>query len=79
LWVIYGLLNRKPAIYAGNIIGLVMNFTDGERHPDACRTDLLRIFDNRPVFGGSMNRERALIRQRMKTPRTTARRCWVHG
>ena len=25
LWVIYGLLNRKPAIYAGNIIGLVMN------------------------------------------------------
>src|SRR5271163_3471084 len=25
LWVTYGLLNRKPAIYAGNIIGLVMN------------------------------------------------------
>jgi MtN3 and saliva related transmembrane protein len=25
LWVIYGLLNRKPAIYAGNIIGLLMN------------------------------------------------------
>ena len=25
LWVIYGLLNRNPAIYAGNIIGLVMN------------------------------------------------------
>lgn len=25
LWVIYGLLNRKPAIYAGNVIGLVMN------------------------------------------------------
>ena len=25
LWVIYGLLNRKPAIYAGNIIALVMN------------------------------------------------------
>src|SRR5580692_8715737 len=25
LWVIYGLLNRKPAIYAGNIVGLVMN------------------------------------------------------
>jgi MtN3 and saliva related transmembrane protein len=25
LWVIYGLLNRKPAIYAGNIIGLVMD------------------------------------------------------
>ena len=25
LWVIYGLLNRKPAIYVGNIIGLVMN------------------------------------------------------
>jgi MtN3 and saliva related transmembrane protein len=25
LWVVYGLLNRKPAIYAGNIIGLVMN------------------------------------------------------
>ena len=25
LWVIYGLLNRKPAIYAGNIIGLMMN------------------------------------------------------
>jgi MtN3 and saliva related transmembrane protein len=25
LWVTYGLLNRKPAIYAGNIVGLVMN------------------------------------------------------
>lgn len=25
LWVIYGLLNRKPAIYVGNIIGLLMN------------------------------------------------------
>jgi MtN3 and saliva related transmembrane protein len=25
LWVVYGLLNRNPAIYAGNIIGLVMN------------------------------------------------------
>jgi len=25
LWVTYGLLNRKPAIYVGNIIGLVMN------------------------------------------------------
>jgi MtN3 and saliva related transmembrane protein len=25
LWVIYGLLNRKAAIYAGNIIGLVMD------------------------------------------------------
>jgi MtN3 and saliva related transmembrane protein len=25
LWVIYGMLNRKPAIYAGNIIGLGMN------------------------------------------------------
>ncbi len=25
LWVTYGLLNRKPAIYIGNIIGLVMN------------------------------------------------------
>jgi MtN3 and saliva related transmembrane protein len=25
LWVIYGLLNRKPAIYVGNIIGLVMD------------------------------------------------------
>jgi len=25
LWVVYGLLNRKPAIYAGNIIGLAMN------------------------------------------------------
>jgi MtN3 and saliva related transmembrane protein len=25
LWVVYGLLNRKPAIYVGNIIGLVMN------------------------------------------------------
>ncbi len=25
LWFPYGLLNRKPAIYAGNIIGLVMN------------------------------------------------------
>ena len=25
LWLIYGLLNRKPAIYVGNIIGLVMN------------------------------------------------------
>jgi MtN3 and saliva related transmembrane protein len=25
LWIIYGLLNRKPAIYAGNIIGLVMD------------------------------------------------------
>ena len=24
LWVVYGLLNRKAAIYAGNIIGLVM-------------------------------------------------------
>ena len=25
LWVIYGVLNRKPAIYAGNIIGLLMD------------------------------------------------------
>lgn len=25
LWVIYGSLNRKAAIYAGNIIGLVMD------------------------------------------------------
>jgi MtN3 and saliva related transmembrane protein len=25
LWVTYGLLNRMPEIYAGNIIGLVMN------------------------------------------------------
>jgi MtN3 and saliva related transmembrane protein len=25
LWVVYGLLNLKPAIYVGNIIGLVMN------------------------------------------------------
>jgi MtN3 and saliva related transmembrane protein len=25
LWVVYGLLNRKPAIYVGNIIGLVRN------------------------------------------------------
>jgi MtN3 and saliva related transmembrane protein len=25
LWVTYGLLNRKPAIYAGNIIGLLMD------------------------------------------------------
>jgi MtN3 and saliva related transmembrane protein len=25
LWVIYGLLNRKPAIYVGNSLALVMN------------------------------------------------------
>jgi MtN3 and saliva related transmembrane protein len=25
LWILYGLLNRKPAIYVGNIISLVMN------------------------------------------------------
>jgi len=25
LWLTYGLLNRKAAIYVGNIIGLVMN------------------------------------------------------
>ena len=25
LWVVYGLLNRKPAIYVGNAISLVMN------------------------------------------------------
>jgi len=25
LWVIRGLLNRKPAIYVSNILGLVMN------------------------------------------------------
>jgi MtN3 and saliva related transmembrane protein len=25
LWVCYGMLNRKPAIYVGNIIGLLMN------------------------------------------------------
>ena len=25
LWVTYGLLNRKPAIYVGNLIGLMMN------------------------------------------------------
>ena len=43
LWVTYGLLNRKPAIYVGNIIGLVMNFTDGQWHPDECRMDLLRF------------------------------------
>ena len=25
LWIIYGLLNRNPAIYLGNAIGLAMN------------------------------------------------------
>ncbi len=25
LWVVYGLLNNKPAIYLGNIIGVLMN------------------------------------------------------
>jgi MtN3 and saliva related transmembrane protein len=25
LWVVYGVLNRNPAIYVGNIIGLIMN------------------------------------------------------
>ena len=25
LWVVYGLLNRKPAIYVGNLISLAMN------------------------------------------------------
>ena len=25
LWLVYGLLNRKPAIYVGNVIALVMN------------------------------------------------------
>ncbi len=25
LWLVYGLLNRKPAIYVGNMIALVMN------------------------------------------------------
>jgi MtN3 and saliva related transmembrane protein len=25
LWLVYGLLNRKPAIYVGNIIALAMN------------------------------------------------------
>ena len=25
LWIIYGTLNRKPAIFTGNIIGLLMN------------------------------------------------------
>jgi MtN3 and saliva related transmembrane protein len=25
LWVTYGTLNRKPAIYAGNMLGLLMN------------------------------------------------------
>lgn len=25
LWVIYGLLNRKPPIYIGNLIGVVVN------------------------------------------------------
>jgi MtN3 and saliva related transmembrane protein len=25
LWLVYGLLNRKPAIYVGNSIALVMN------------------------------------------------------
>jgi MtN3 and saliva related transmembrane protein len=25
LWVLYGVLNRKPAIYVGNVISLVMN------------------------------------------------------
>ena len=25
LWVVYGLLNRKPSIYIGNTISLVMN------------------------------------------------------
>jgi MtN3 and saliva related transmembrane protein len=25
LWLVYGLLNRNPAIYAGNMIALVMN------------------------------------------------------
>jgi hypothetical protein len=35
LWVIYGLLNRKPAIYVGTFIGLVMNLLMVERHPDA--------------------------------------------
>src|SRR5271157_369761 len=34
--------------------------------------DLLRLFDQRPIFGGSMNQEPALIRQRMRTPRAAA-------
>jgi MtN3 and saliva related transmembrane protein len=25
LWLVYGLLNRRPAIYVGNLISLVMN------------------------------------------------------
>jgi hypothetical protein len=25
LWLVYGLLNRKPAIYVGNLISLAMN------------------------------------------------------
>jgi hypothetical protein len=44
LWLVYGLLKRKPAIYAGNIID-GDEFADGERHPAACRMDLLRLFD----------------------------------
>jgi MtN3 and saliva related transmembrane protein len=43
LWVIYGLLNRKPAIYLGNIIGLGDEFAHGEWHPDARRMGVLRL------------------------------------
>jgi MtN3 and saliva related transmembrane protein len=52
LWVIYGLLNRKAAIYAGNIIGLVMNLlmvngcvSPERRTPSECMTW------RRPRFG----------------------------
>jgi MtN3 and saliva related transmembrane protein len=39
LWVAYGMLNRKAAIYVGNGDG----FADGEWHPDECRMDILRL------------------------------------
>lgn len=44
LWVSYGLLNRKPAIYVGKIIGLAMNLL-----PDECRIDVLRLYDARSI------------------------------
>jgi hypothetical protein len=46
LWVIYGLLNRKAAIYAGNIWA-GDEAADGEGHPDACIMDRLKLHRGR--------------------------------
>jgi uncharacterized protein with PQ loop repeat len=45
LWVIYGLLNRKPCHLCGQHHRISYEFADGEWHTAAFRMDLLRRFE----------------------------------